>query len=40
VSLLENGAKDNIQDDEDTEEDVAMKLSELDEDNDQKISPI
>ena len=30
----------NSQDGDDTEEDVSMKLSELNEDNDQKISPI
>jgi hypothetical protein len=34
VSLLENGVKEKSQDGDDTEEDVAMKLSELNEDND------
>lgn len=43
VSLLDKNVKEqphNSQDGDDTEEDVAMKLSELNEDNDQKISPI
>jgi hypothetical protein len=43
VSLLDKNTKNlppNSQDGDDTEEDVAMKLSELNEDNDQKISPI
>jgi len=42
-SLLDKNHKKlppNSQDEDDTEEDVAMKLSELNEDNDQKISPI